>query len=397
MSACVGPDTGSGFLSATLAHLDCQAQSIGGLGFETFAANGSVASSLVAGLLGLFIALFGFRLIRGDTISFGFLIDNAIKIGLVLALATSWPAYRTLVYDVTLKAPAELFESIVGASDLPGADGGLVARLQNVDTGILALVAAGTGALDATRRDVAQPLPAKTPVDDGFALGLGRTFYLAGIIGALGLLRLSGGLLLALGPIMAGFLLFEATRSFFWGWVRSLVAVALGALSTTIVLAVELALLEPWMARVLDLRAAYFATPEAPFELLALTLSFALVLGGALLGSARLAFFVMPNARAPWQRPDPSISTPSGIFVPPTPMMAPAPGQQLVLEQAAQMQRTLHGIAAAPAMVSPVAPDRAPERMRDYTETGGVVPLGQTYKRTMTRTSALAARRSQSQ
>lgn len=397
MSACVAPDTGSGFLSATVAHLDCQAQSIGGLGFEAFAANGSVASSLVAGLLGLFIALFGFRLIRGDTISFGFLIDNAIKVGVVLSLATSWPAYRTLVYDVTLKAPAELFESIAGASDLPGAGGGLVERLQNVDTGILALVAAGTGAMDATRRDVAQPLPAKTPVDDSFALGLGRTFYVASIIGALGLLRLSGGLLLALGPLMAGFLLFEATRSFFWGWVRSLVAVALGALSTTIALAVELALLEPWMARVLDLRAAYYATPEAPFELLALTLSFGLVLGGALLASARLAFFVMPNTRADWQRGDHPIAASPGTYVSPSPMLMSSPGQQLVLEQASSTQRTIHGLAAAPAMITPVAPDRAPERLREYNDTGGVVPLGQTYKRTMTRTSALAARRSQSQ
>ena len=63
-----------------------------------------------------------------------------VKIGIVLALATSWAAYRTLVYDVALKGPAELAAQIGQPAGLPGAGGGLVHRLGYTDR---AFVAAG--------------------------------------------------------------------------------------------------------------------------------------------------------------------------------------------------------------------------------------------------------------
>lgn len=392
--ACLAPDTGNGFLASSLAHLDCQAQTIGSFGYEALAQPGSSASTIVAGLLGLFVALFGFRLIRGDTISFGFLIDNAIKIGIVLALATSWPAYRVLVYDLTLKAPGELFEKVADASDLPGAGGGLAERLQNVDNGILALVAAGTGQLDAARTDI-DPLPAKTPLNDSLAVGLARTSYVASILGVLGLLRITGGLLLALGPVMAGLLLFDGTRSFFWGWVRALVATALGALAASIILSVELAILEPWMARVLDLRAARYATPEAPFELLAVTLSFGLILLGALGLCARLAFFsdhwrgdkTQDTARiAPQSSP---------VFLNGGTHTALAAERQLLVSGTYASPAGSLVQASGPALIRTGALERSPDRMRDNETQSAAVPLGQTYKRTMTRKSALAERRSQ--
>src|SRR3546814_17635482 len=69
-----------------------------------------------------------------------------VKIGLVLTLATSWPAYQALVYDIILRAPAELASTIGGAAGLPGSGRGLVARIDGVPKAPQVLAVAGLGA-----------------------------------------------------------------------------------------------------------------------------------------------------------------------------------------------------------------------------------------------------------
>ena len=174
------------------------------------------------------------------------------------------------------------------SSALPGSDGGLAARLQGVDNGIMMLVEAGSGRLDvSSQRPAGAVAP---PLADDTALGWGKTLFVSSIIGSFGLLRLAGGLFLALAPLFAGFLLFEATRFLFFGWLRSLIAIAISSLGIAIVLGVELAIIEPWLTQVLSLRAARVATLSAPFELLALTLAFALAMFGMLALAVRISF-----------------------------------------------------------------------------------------------------------
>ena len=103
------------FLSSVLAHLDCQAQNLGAGGYQALANPGGPAALLLTGALTMFIALIGYRLLLGETPSVRDGVVAAIKVGVVLALATSWPAFRTLAYDVTLRAPAEMASSIGGA------------------------------------------------------------------------------------------------------------------------------------------------------------------------------------------------------------------------------------------------------------------------------------------
>src|SRR3546814_18149850 len=74
-----------------------------------------------------------------------------VKIGLVLTLATSWPAYQALVYDIILRAPAELASTIGGAAGLPGSGGGLVARIDGVDPALKVLDIEGGGAQQSGR------------------------------------------------------------------------------------------------------------------------------------------------------------------------------------------------------------------------------------------------------
>jgi type IV secretion system protein VirB6 len=286
--SCAAPATGSGFLATTLAHLDCQAQTIGSAGYQALASPGAPLSIAVTMLLSLFVAIIGIRFMTGRAVAVGDLFAATLKVGFVLALATSWPAYQNIVYNVVLKGPAEIAGSIGRASALPGSNGGLIARLQGVDNGIMALVEAGSG-----RLDISAQRPSGTiapPLEDDTSLGWGKTLFISSIIGSFGLLRLAGGLFLALAPLFAGFLLFEATRFLFFGWLRALIAVAIGSLGISVVLGVELAIIEPWLSQVLALRAARVATLSAPFELLALALAFSFVMLGVLAFSTRIGF-----------------------------------------------------------------------------------------------------------
>jgi type IV secretion system protein VirB6 len=288
MTPCSAPPTGPGFLAATLAHLDCQAQNIGEAGYQVLASPGSPIALAFTGLLAIFVAIIGLRFLAGRPLGTDEWIASALKIGLVLAFAASWPAYRTVVYDVVLKGPAEISGSIGRASGLPGSDGGLAARLQGVDNGIIALVVAGSGRLDAASR--APQGSVAPPLADDSALGLAKTLFVSSIIGSFGLLRLAGGLLLALAPLFAGLLLFDGARFLFFGWLRSLIAIAIGSIGIAIVLGAQLAIIEPWLSQVLALRAARVATLSAPFELLALTLAFTVALLGMFALSLRIAF-----------------------------------------------------------------------------------------------------------
>jgi type IV secretion system protein VirB6 len=291
MTACPSVTTGDQFLAATLNHLDCQAQTLGSFGFQSFATTGSPASLALTGLLTLFVALFAVRMLLGDRVDARDAVNGLLKIGMVLTLAVSWPAFRILAYDTVLLGPAEVASALM-PSTLPETGSGFTQRLQNIDTGIGSLTLAGTGRqtgsleLEQRRDDAFRTIA----MQDEAAFGWGRTIYLASVIGALAILRIAGGLLLALAPLMAGLLLFDFARGLFAGWVRGLVLVALGSLGMTLLLAVEVAVTEPWLADALQRRSLGYATPSAPTELLAIALAFGIASAGLLILLGKVAF-----------------------------------------------------------------------------------------------------------
>lgn len=314
--SCIPITTGSEFLIRTLSHLDCQAQSLGSLGYQALAAPGSPAAAMLAALLTLFVALLGIRLMLGEAVGRGDIVGSVLKIGIVLTLAVSWPAWRTLAYDTVIHGPAELAGLIVPASG-NGAPGDLATRLQAADAGIAALTFAGTG------RQTGAPLESgaaasfrSIALPDDTGLGFARPLYLASVIGPLAAVRIAAGLLLALAPIMAGLLLFDFSRGIFSGWVRGLVLAALGSLGITVLLVVQLAVMEPWLGDVAMRRSAGYTTPAAPTELLALVLGFAAAQFGLLAILGRVAFQTMaPALRALRQMSVPAAYAGSGTGI----------------------------------------------------------------------------------
>ena len=284
--------TGKDFLLSTLAHVDCQAQALGSYGYVALSSPGSAASVGLTALLTLFVALFGIRLLFGPAPDSGDAVREVLKVAIVLTLALSWPAWKTLGYDLVMRGPAEIADSISPATLPYSSDGGFAARLQNIDTGIIAMTVRGTGRnIGALTEETSSSAGFREiALQDDKGLASARLVFLASTIGSLAAIRFTAGLLLALAPLAAGLLLFVATRGLFGGWLRGLVLTMLGSVGITVVLAAEVAVLEPWLQDAIRLRDLGYATPSAPTELLALTAGFALALAGTVLVLARVAF-----------------------------------------------------------------------------------------------------------
>ena len=295
---CPAINSGTKFVSTVLAHLDCQAQHIGAYGYGALADPGSSVSIALTGLLVLFVAINALRLVLGYSMSQGDLVGAFIKLGIVLTLATSWPAWRVVGYDVILDGPAEIARAIAGGSDIPGGNADVNDRLQSVDEALVSVTAYGTGRLPGSDlRDEFRGFP--LPDDSGF--GWGRVFFLLSVIAPFAIVRLSAGLLLALAPLIAGALLFDRASVFFFGWVRGLVFAFFGSLSVTLFQGVQLAILEPWIQSVASLRTSGTFTPSVPTELTVLALVFAVAQAGALLLIARLTFLPHLQVASAWR------------------------------------------------------------------------------------------------
>lgn len=287
---CPSVTTGHGFMLGVLQHIDCQAQVLGSYGFQSLARPGAMGATMLASTLAILLALFGFRLILGRSVDGHDLVGFVMRGAIVVTLAASWPAVRTLAYDTVLKGPTQVAAAIADPAALPAASGGIAGRLQAMDDAILALTVSGTGRTTgvpgfATSRDFREIAP-----DDASTMGWARVTWLAGTLAPLVALRLVAGFLLAVTPLLTLALLFEATRGLFAGWARGLALCLLGSALLAVMHAVQLAIMEPLAANALQLRAANYATPAVPTELLALNLAFALAANIALGFIARVAF-----------------------------------------------------------------------------------------------------------
>jgi len=296
-TACGAPAGPTGFIGSVSAFMDCQAEMLGSGAFSTLAAPGSTLSLAVTGLLTLFIALIGYNLLVGRDLDVRSGTVAIVKVGAVLALATSWPAYRTLVYNVVTEAPGQIMAEIGRPAALPGSDGSLVARLDLADGALQQLAILGPGNPQPDQYASLPPPPMAG--FDAFALGGSRILFLLSALAGLVSVHIVAALMLALGPYFIAFLLFENTRSLFEGWIRVIAAATIAAIGVAIGLALELALLEPWLAGVLARRMAGEVLPTAPTELFVIMMLFALVILALVGASVRLA---SAFRLAPWMQ-----------------------------------------------------------------------------------------------
>lgn len=398
---CAGPDTTLGVAFRLSEYLDCQARALGENGFQALA-GGALGSAALTAMVTIFIALIGYRMLLGHVPDARDGVGWAVRLGIVLALVTSWPAFQALVYRVAVDAPPEVAAVLLPASGLAGES--LAERVQAAyDT-----MRIGVGNVAQTQA----PAPAAQPgTVQPAAVLLGThpktaSLLVISTMGLAGALRIAIGFLLAVAPLAIMSLLFRGTNGLFVGWVRALAGAALGLVAATIVTAIHLVAVESELAHLVAVGAGQASATVDTQALTTVVMFFALVavittlaairMGGALrLPAAYLALPAYAPAAEP--APLPSVAAPNvagtstvrGVAGPAANARAAAVAEVLTTAVHRE-QRPGHGAgrAAAPApgqAASPATARRGEERVAE--------PLGVTGRRSIGRRTLSAARR----
>ena len=217
-------DVGSG-VAAALRAVDCTASEVSAAAFGRLFAPGGAMGSVLTILLALFIAFFAIALLLGrSNLSVRSLVPRMITLGLVMTFATSWFAYQTVVWNLTVAAPDYI------ASVLTGNEGSATTTFADkLDIVFLAVqqateAASGQGAQGVQGAQTGGEITAFSPQG---ILWLGALLFLLGTVGVLVTSRIALAILVALGPIFVVMALFNGTRGLFTGWLKGLVMLAL--------------------------------------------------------------------------------------------------------------------------------------------------------------------------
>ena len=266
--ACAPPDA-PGLVSGLLADTDCQAFGLVERGYAALASPQSATGTTVTTLMVIAVAFFGYQLMLGRGLVLADLTRLAVRLGVVLLLATSWAMVQGVVYDTVARAPTRVAEELITAIDAPAPLAGIQGALDKIE-----LASIGWR----QRAGIASPLVGGPPTT---AMTLNVAAFLLTIttLGLLVVSRIVLALLLALTPVVAGFLLFDATRGLLEGWLRALVAAALMPLGVLTLAAVELAIVTPILDRILLQQAAgqFVETSVTPLGLVTIVFSIALL------------------------------------------------------------------------------------------------------------------------
>lgn len=284
------------------------------------APGGAFSTALTIGLT-IYVAIIGYRLILGQAgLTLGELVPHFVKIGLIIALVTNWPAYQALVFDVLFHGPEQLADVITGQA-AGATHGGILDAVQNLFNRLTdfagnawtqhapasasALPIAPITPPPVTPGVVAPApvLPAAAPGALPFALGaaqfvaallwLSAGVMLAASVGVLLVVRIILALLLLFGPVFVAFALFSATRGLFEGWLRTAVKFALVPLFTLPLTAVMVLLAGPLAAELGDAPILTVRDgPVLPIALIIFVFAAVIVqaarLGGGIAGGIRL-------------------------------------------------------------------------------------------------------------
>lgn len=245
---CPAPDPSLGIAVRLSNFMACESRALGENGFQALA-GGPIGLSLLSGLLTIFVALIGYRLILGHTPDLNDGVNWMVRVGFTLALVTSWPAFQTLVFQVVIDGPNELASTLLPASGIPSDD--LQARVQRAyDTLRLggSLPAQPSMSDPATTGAVTQAAMYQS------ALPQTASLFVLSTSGVVGAFQIAIGFLLAIAPLAIMALLFDATLGIFIGWIRALAGAALAVLSANIVTATHLLALESELAHLQSIR-----------------------------------------------------------------------------------------------------------------------------------------------
>jgi type IV secretion system protein VirB6 len=280
-----------GRIRGLMGAVDCQTGGFAESGYLALTHGSPHFHAWLTALLTIYVAAIGYRMLfamggtRLTDVPF-----MALKIGVVLALVTSWPTFQTLVADVAARAPLEvsaLLTSPVGSENASPVDALQGAYDQMGRASASLGKAAGPAANAANPQAIA-----------GKMLATAQTVLFFMSAGVLSAAKLAIAILTAVGPLFIAFCLLSATRPLFTGWVRALTAAALIPLVGWVVITMLMALLEPALAALGGRGQPSAIDPEAAARVAGLVTVFGLAQAALGLGVCGVAFaFHLPGRR----------------------------------------------------------------------------------------------------
>lgn len=282
-----------GVIRGVLATVECQTRVYAESGYQALTSGSPVFQGVLTAILTIYVALIGFRMLfaQGAT-RISDAPGIALKIGIILALVTSWSAFQTLVFDVADRAPEEI-AAIVSAPLAEGSslaarpvDGLQAAYDEFSNTGAAYGKLAGPDA-----KGYSSPQAAAAEATAG-ASGL-LFLSSAGVISAA---TLAIGVLTAVGPIFIVLALIPATRGLFVGWVRAMAAAAMTPLVAWLLIVLMLSVIEPWVETLTAQRVANRLDSQTAMSAAALVFVFAAGQAALVVGAWIMALsFKLPS------------------------------------------------------------------------------------------------------
>ena len=311
--ACPVPGPDDPLVRGLLGVVDCNVQTVVQTGYASLFQPGGAFVSVLTVLMTLYVALVGYRLLLGRSpLNVTDLALTTVKLGAVLALATQWGTYQSLVYRTLFFGPEQIADVILHGLRANGSvvGGNVYDGLQRAFTDMTAFspatppgtpavaapVAAALGANAAGSGPIASLL-SKAGFDSLLLLG-SAVILLLSSLGVLLASKIVLALLLAFGPIFIALLLFESTQGLFQGWLRATIGFAFAPLATTLTLGLALTLLDPSLRQLETMRADSTYLPGVAFAVAVLVMVFAGVsLGLVVAGGAIAGAFKLPRRR----------------------------------------------------------------------------------------------------
>lgn len=423
MAACPAFDPTGPYVSQVVSFVDCHSLALGVDGYRALGPSTTFGMALT-GLLTIYVATIGYRLLLGGQITLREGLWSALRIGFVLSLATQWAAYQPLVYDVVTAGPADLASHVLAPGGVGGdAPGQLIDRVQGVHAALIGIIPplppaeqpspvvapiVVAGAIPAAPAPAAPAasagptaLPPPLSVEERMALiSADRLLVATALMGTLSV-RVITALLLALGPLFIACMLFDATRGVFVGWVRVLAGATLAGVAAALVISLELAVIEPQVVALRDLLEGHQPAGQLPQNILATCGCFAVIMLAALIALARsTAAFRLPVAAQ--RQMEHAVGLPESTnpaahaSIIARQALPDRGGERGRAEQVADAARAIQRRDAqaggnAASAVAPMAARAPASRLQEVIVVP--LPLGQTGRRTPQRLSSAAGRR----
>ncbi len=284
-------------LGALMLSVDCQSAAYVASAYEGLFGSGGGFAQALAGILTIYVAFYGYRLIIGaGSATAPDLVRRLAFIGIILALSSNWPAYQTLFVDTVTGGAEEIAGMMSTATTGRTTSSASIAA--EIDIAVDEMTRLATEWSRSTPAAAAAAIP-ESPVAVSRPVGpagvsavnmlwLSAILLGVGSAGVIAITKITLAFLLALGPLFLTLALFQASRGLFEGWLRTIVAGAFVLVFTILATGGALSVVAPIIAAIARDQAAGVNDVGAVFTLLIACIIFAMLIRQVLTTTTRL-------------------------------------------------------------------------------------------------------------